>query len=452
MRKSAFGITTLTILLSFQIHAQYFSPEQFLVNSPERAEWTDLNGDNLGDFVYLLNGELYYVVNNYPNGFFDPVLFHTDPSMVKFEIWDQDKNGINDVFFFTSTGLYLLENDGELNWQEASYQGPLYSANTQLDYLNNDSKVDMWRQYTNNSTNRIERRLLDGNGSYTTPSNLNIPYEITPWDTYVHGKATAVDVNSDGHCDFYATFAECAPFTSCTQGMSIFTGVYINQNGTGFSFSELSESYAYSLNNMFEKIDLDMDGIVDDLLTTGWESNVRLYQGNADGFPVQTIYGNYVTEMAAPGDWDGDGIRDIFIRSYNSPDYLKIALSDASNGDFFNFSWSLYFEPQAADIDGNGVCELLHYNAGNGTYYFHTMPVYGCVDITACNYTEGANVDDGSCNYVLGCGDFNGDDETDIADLLLFLSYFGCTLDCEGDLNADSIVNIIDLLIFMGLL
>ena len=31
------------------------------------------------------------------------------------------------------------------------------------------------------------------------------------------------------------------------------------------------------------------------------------------------------------------------------------------------------------------------------------MPVYGCTDSTAINYSASANTDDGSCCYVAGC-------------------------------------------------
>lgn len=47
-------------------------------------------------------------------------------------------------------------------------------------------------------------------------------------------------------------------------------------------------------------------------------------------------------------------------------------------------------------------------------------------------------------------GDFNGDDEVDTTDLLLFLGDMGCTDDCITDLNGDGIVNVLDLLLFLS--
>lgn len=49
-------------------------------------------------------------------------------------------------------------------------------------------------------------------------------------------------------------------------------------------------------------------------------------------------------------------------------------------------------------------------------------------------------------------GDYNGDGFVDTADLLLFLSTFGCPSDCAyGDLSGDGAVDTQDLLLFLGI-
>lgn len=98
----------------------------------------------------------------------------------------------------------------------------------------------------------------------------------------------------------------------------------------------------------------------------------------------------------------------------------------------------------------------------------------GCIDPLACNYNFSAIDDPESCSY-LGCtiinalnhnsesgcddgtclilGDFDLDQDVDIADLIALLANFGCVgLDCYADLDGDGIVGIMDILIFLGLI
>ena len=77
----------------------------------------------------------------------------------------------------------------------------------------------------------------------------------------------------------------------------------------------------------------------------------------------------------------------------------------------------------------------------------------GCTDETACNYDATATLDDGSCEYAsCGCpGDLDGDGQVSVADVLLFLSDFGCMdAPCVGDANGDGINNVDDLLLMLA--
>ena len=77
----------------------------------------------------------------------------------------------------------------------------------------------------------------------------------------------------------------------------------------------------------------------------------------------------------------------------------------------------------------------------------------GCTDDTACNYDATATLDDGSCEYAsCGCpGDLDGDGQVSVADVLLFLSDFGCMdAPCVGDANGDGINNVDDLLLMLA--
>ena len=77
----------------------------------------------------------------------------------------------------------------------------------------------------------------------------------------------------------------------------------------------------------------------------------------------------------------------------------------------------------------------------------------GCTEDTACNFDATATLDDGSCEYAsCGCpGDLDGDGQVSVADVLLFLSDFGCMdAPCVGDANGDGINNVDDLLLMLA--
>ena len=57
-----------------------------------------------------------------------------------------------------------------------------------------------------------------------------------------------------------------------------------------------------------------------------------------------------------------------------------------------------------------------------------------------------------SGNEVACLGDFNGDNQITVADLLILLTEFGCTSNCNFDLNNDGQVSVADLLILLTVL
>ena len=82
----------------------------------------------------------------------------------------------------------------------------------------------------------------------------------------------------------------------------------------------------------------------------------------------------------------------------------------------------------------------------------------GCIDPTACNYSNDASEDDGSCIYPEEgntCDSFcqedlNSDGVITIQDLLLILSDFGCITACENDITQDGYVAVDDLLLVLS--
>ena len=78
------------------------------------------------------------------------------------------------------------------------------------------------------------------------------------------------------------------------------------------------------------------------------------------------------------------------------------------------------------------------------------LTVFGCMDEEATNFDPSATWQlDGDCAYP---GDFNGDGEFTVEDLLGMLADFGCTSCPQGDINGDGMVNVQDILLFLTLL
>ena len=77
----------------------------------------------------------------------------------------------------------------------------------------------------------------------------------------------------------------------------------------------------------------------------------------------------------------------------------------------------------------------------------------GCTNADACNYDPTAVSDDGTCEFEsCSCpGDLNGDNVVTVADLLVFLSDFGCVnMPCPGDANNNGLTNVEDLLVLLA--
>ncbi|MFZ9056016.1 MAG: hypothetical protein ACO2ZL_09435, partial [Flavobacteriales bacterium] len=80
------------------------------------------------------------------------------------------------------------------------------------------------------------------------------------------------------------------------------------------------------------------------------------------------------------------------------------------------------------------------------TFSSGDLAVLGCMDPQAINFDQDATHEPlGACAYA---GDFNGDGEFTVEDLLELLADFGCTTCPQGDLNGDGVVSVQDILLF----
>lgn len=117
-------------------------------------------------------------------------------------------------------------------------------------------------------------------------------------------------------------------------------------------------------------------------------------------------------------------------------------------------------------IQGTGtwtITILNSWDSSNGASYETTLTFNGlcagnfnnpgCTNADACNYDPTAVSDDGTCEFEsCSCpGDLNGDNVVTVADLLVFLSDFGCVnMPCPGDANNNGLTNVEDLLVLLA--
>lgn len=78
------------------------------------------------------------------------------------------------------------------------------------------------------------------------------------------------------------------------------------------------------------------------------------------------------------------------------------------------------------------------------------LTIFGCMDEEATNFDPAATWQlDSDCAYP---GDFNGDGEFTVEDLLGMLAEFGCSTCPQGDINGDGVVSVQDILLFLTFL
>ncbi|RPG82509.1 MAG: hypothetical protein CBD69_010760 [Crocinitomicaceae bacterium TMED209] len=110
------------------------------------------------------------------------------------------------------------------------------------------------------------------------------------------------------------------------------------------------------------------------------------------------------------------------------------------------FSGTINLLAKTAMDDGTEGIEF----AEGLTFSNADLTVFGCMDEEATNFDPAATWQlDGDCAYP---GDFNGDGEFTVEDLLGMLADFGCTSCPQGDINGDGVVNVQDILLFLTLL
>ena len=176
-------------------------------------------------------------------------------------------------------------------------------------------------------------------------------------------------------------------------------------NGTFSAMTTVAPSNAITSQQL---IDVNGDGVLDNITVGALSSSVRVNIGNGDGtFSLGSYFNIGSATSVATGDFNGDGIVD-FITGGNTT-----VTAFQNNGDG-TFSISATFSAGStvtavtlADLDGDGKDDLAYSDSGN---HIVTASSMGNGTFAApVTYAMSKNV------YAFTAGDVNGDGRTDLA-------------------------------------
>lgn len=321
--------------------------------------------------------------------------------------------------------------------------------------------------------------LNDGSGNFT-------PDTTQPFEPSIGGNIEFADIDNDGDLDLFMTGRD--------NNNLIFSKLYQN-DGTG-GFSEVTSTPFLSEGGSASAFfDMDNDNDLDLILAGQGNSNQRkttLYENDGSGnFSLvnNTPFENVFLADIDISDCDNDGDLDVLINGENElfVGICQLYLNDGTGA--FDLLTGTPFIPTSigtvdfADFDDDNDMDVLVTGAvGGETFAAHIyenqgMNSFSLVDTLETVYlssTALGDIDNDNDldaiilgiaqlsstgifkprvyeNMLTCLGDFINDGFINVADLLVFLSDFGCQEFCVADLNADDMVNTTDMLLFLEL-
>ena len=247
---------------------------------------------------------------------------------------------------------------------------------------------------------------------------------------------TAGDVTGDGRRDLLVTDNTQLDGSG---RFRMYTG-----RARGFFETTYGWSYLGEYGSAVALADVNADGWLD-LATGGWWDNALLFFNSGAGFgpsPAWRSDVSSVIEKIVFADIDRDGLRTV-VGTFPGDGQRRL----------FYLGHQPIQEIASVDVDCLDVAVAYTYSREHGWITVETAPT----DHLEVRYTYSTrldmgitNWDSGVGNYVyynqLGCvGDLDGDGDTDVDDITLLLSDYGCTSGCPGDLDGDGDTDVDDL-------
>ncbi len=393
----------------------------------------DFNGDGFADIVQTDNNYSYAYLQGYGDGTFRAAVDYYGaindgswPESSEVATGDFNGDGFPDFAVGNDEGgitIFLSRGDGSL--QHGVTYGSLESINLAVADFNGDGKLDVVASDYYNGTVQLFNGV--GDGTFTVGSTYSsgaeqyaCPYQILTGD-----------FNHDQHPDVAVVNYDC-------DGADNTVGILLNDGAGGFlspvTYLLSDEAWAIAAG------DLNNDGNTDLLVPLYYSSQyVAVLMGNSDGTfqsesDVNLVNGNttyYNPDYITVADFDGDGNMDFAVsidNNYTGNQGIAVALGNGdgtfktpnlystTNQDFANFEWPYPEIVKSADINGDGILDLVYTNVdfstvgvlfGNGNGTFGTPNEYpvgndafgialadlngdGALDVVTGNYASDA--------------------------------------------------------------
>jgi hypothetical protein len=311
-----------------------------------------------------------------------------------------------------------LDNDGDLDIVSAS------SIDDKIAWYENNGFGEFGAQQIistqENGAFRVEAADIDGDGDTDIISLAQFdgvvawfendgagvfgPRQIVKDNTIESKGVSVADFNGDGYPDLVVRFAQSG------EGEQL---LWFENDGSGaFTEHEMETTTTYANSWGINVADFDGDGDIDVLSTSAGISKLSWYENTSGPGSVTPVcqnitvglYGGSASVTIDPTDVDGGTTADAGIASLS----IDINSFDSSN------------------IGANEVTLTVTDNNGNTAQCTATVTVIECL------------------------GDFNGDLTVNTADLIAFVSEYGCSSNCSLDLNGDNEVGTADFIIFLS--
>ena len=367
----------------------------------------------------------------------------------------------------------LLRNNGGFNFSDSQlvFEGLGFSAIECVDF-DNSGYPDIIISGKTNAGTPVTRVYKNISGNSFTLLTTTLPGTF-------EGEMACADYNNDGFKDL---------FISGSTATSKISSLYKNNGNSTFSLNSGDVVSMVGWSSEFVAVsggsaswsDIDNDGDLD-LAYCGYGRNpfkeyTKIYRNMGSGDFIDLFSESYTNELISgpiltdikngslsAGDLDNDGLVDLFItgqaeyypfsNEYNAAIHINSGESRFSRCFYDDVEGISFGNSSIADMDNDGDLDIvvcgesaygpiskIYLNKVNGdNTCIQVLPaIDGCIDVAACNYNEGATVDDGSCVYP-GCSDLqacNYEESAGCDDGSC--TYAGCTdnLACNYDSNA----------------
>ena len=429
--------------------AQFANPfSGDLDSSPVDMVSFDADGDGVDEIAVLFGGNpggvaVYAVSEDGPPSLIDGYSAEVGSNPVDIDAGDLDGDGLEDLLVANSTSetitvlVTTLGTDGMLTFTDSTINTSDMPTCVAVIDWDGDADSDAVVGVTGSANGYqiyFDVSLFATIGPwFTVPS-----YEL-PDSTYVPDAPTCVDGgNQSGDWGFV--------------GGTQYGRVHRGTSGVSLQvISELGGNNTVTI----EAIELDSgggDGLIDLIVSSDEAEVIYLFQGNAsetDGFgDLIPVAVSEPVEDVLSIDADGDGDMDIVMTAPSSDTPLILLRNDGGGSGL------------VGGLNGN-TWSRQNMNSGNPLSDIEPIDVNDDKDIKQAILGAGgapnlrgelaATMEQTNILLDSDCvADIDGDDEVNVADLLILIGAWGPCPGCDADLDDDGEVNVADLLILIG--